>query len=33
LGRVEIEWNLLVEKTTAIAAMAREVEATKPRLE
>lgn len=33
LGRLEIEWNLLVEKTSALVAAAREGEATKPRLE
>jgi glycosyltransferase involved in cell wall biosynthesis len=33
LGRLEIEWNLLVEKTTALAAAARETDATKSRLE
>jgi hypothetical protein len=33
LGRLEIEWNLLVEKTSAIAAMAREGETSKARLE
>jgi glycosyltransferase involved in cell wall biosynthesis len=33
LGRLEIEWNLLVEKTTAIAALAGETPATKERLE
>jgi glycosyltransferase involved in cell wall biosynthesis len=33
LGRLEIEWNLLVEKTSAIAAMAREGEETRNRLE
>jgi hypothetical protein len=32
LGRLEIEWNLLVEKTAALAAMARETEATKANL-
>jgi glycosyltransferase involved in cell wall biosynthesis len=32
LGRLEIEWNLLVEKTAALAAMARETEATKAQL-
>jgi hypothetical protein len=33
LGRLEIEWNLLVEKTSALVAAAREGEATRPRLE
>jgi hypothetical protein len=33
LRRLEIEWNLLVEKTSAIAALARDSEATKSRLE
>jgi 1,2-diacylglycerol 3-alpha-glucosyltransferase len=33
LGRLEIEWNLLVEKTSAIAALASETPATKGRLE
>jgi 1,2-diacylglycerol 3-alpha-glucosyltransferase len=32
LGRLEIEWNLLVEKTAALAAVARETEATKTQL-
>ena len=32
LGRLEIEWNLLVEKTAALAAAARETEATKSEL-
>ena len=32
LGRLEIEWNLLVEKTAALAAAARETEATKREL-
>jgi hypothetical protein len=32
LGRLEIEWNLLVEKTAALAAMARETDATKAKL-
>jgi 1,2-diacylglycerol 3-alpha-glucosyltransferase len=32
LGRLEIEWNLLMEKTAALAAMARETEATKAQL-
>jgi hypothetical protein len=31
-GRLEIEWNLLVEKTAAIVAAAREGEATKAEL-
>jgi glycosyltransferase involved in cell wall biosynthesis len=33
LGRLEIEWNLLVEKTAALAAAARETEATKRQLD
>jgi cell division protein FtsL len=33
LGRLEIEWNLLVEKTTALAAAARETEVTQSRLQ
>jgi glycosyltransferase involved in cell wall biosynthesis len=33
LGRLEIEWNLLVEKTAALAAAARETELTQTRLE
>jgi hypothetical protein len=33
LGRLEIEWSLLVEKTTAIAALATDTPATKERLE
>jgi hypothetical protein len=33
LGRLEIEWNLLVEKTAAIAALASQTDATKQRLE
>jgi glycosyltransferase involved in cell wall biosynthesis len=33
LGRLDIEWNLLVEKTAAFAAMAREGESTRARLE
>jgi hypothetical protein len=33
LGRLEIEWNLLVEKTAAIAALATQTPATKERLE
>jgi glycosyltransferase involved in cell wall biosynthesis len=33
LGRLEIEWNLLVEKTSALAAAARESELTQSRLE
>jgi glycosyltransferase involved in cell wall biosynthesis len=33
LGRLEIEWNLLVEKTAAIAALAGQTAATKERLE
>jgi hypothetical protein len=33
LGRLEIEWNLLVEKTSALVAAAREGEATRVRLE
>jgi hypothetical protein len=32
LARLEIEWNLLVEKTTALAAAAVETEATKAEL-
>ncbi|MEX2306345.1 MAG: glycosyltransferase [Pirellulales bacterium] len=32
LGRLEIEWNLLVEKTSALVAAATETEATKSRL-
>jgi hypothetical protein len=32
LGRLEIEWNLLVQKTTALSAAAAETEATKPQL-
>jgi 1,2-diacylglycerol 3-alpha-glucosyltransferase len=32
LGRLEIEWNLLIEKTAALAAVARETEATKAHL-
>jgi glycosyltransferase involved in cell wall biosynthesis len=33
LGRLEIEWNLLVEKTAAIAALAAQTRASKERLE
>jgi 1,2-diacylglycerol 3-alpha-glucosyltransferase len=33
LGRLEIEWNLLVEKTSALVAAATETESAKPRLE
>jgi glycosyltransferase involved in cell wall biosynthesis len=33
LARLEIEWNLLVEKTTALAAAAVETETTRSRLE
>jgi glycosyltransferase involved in cell wall biosynthesis len=33
LGRMEIEWNLLVEKTAALVAAAREREAPRARLE
>jgi glycosyltransferase involved in cell wall biosynthesis len=33
LGRLEIEWNLLVEKTSALVAAAREGEGPKARLE
>jgi glycosyltransferase involved in cell wall biosynthesis len=33
LGRLEIEWNLFVEKTSALAAAASETEATRARLE
>jgi glycosyltransferase involved in cell wall biosynthesis len=33
LGRIEIEWNLLVEKTAAIAALASQTPATRERLE
>jgi hypothetical protein len=33
LARLEIEWNLLVEKTSALAAAAVETEATKSRME
>jgi hypothetical protein len=33
LGRLEIEWNLLVEKTAAIAALAAQTPASKERLE
>ncbi len=33
LGRLDIEWNLLVEKTSAIVAAAREDDATQARLE
>jgi hypothetical protein len=33
LGRLEIEWNLLVEKTAALMAAAREGEVSKARLE
>jgi hypothetical protein len=32
LGRLDIEWNLLIEKTSAIAAMARDDDATQSRL-
>jgi glycosyltransferase involved in cell wall biosynthesis len=32
LGRLEIEWNLLIEKTTALAAAAVETDATKSQL-
>jgi len=32
-GRLEIEWNLLVEKTAALAAVARPTEATKSQLQ
>ena len=32
LGRLEIEWNLLVEKTVALAAAARETDATRTQL-
>jgi glycosyltransferase involved in cell wall biosynthesis len=33
LGRLEIEWNLLVEKTAALAAAARETDAPKSKLQ
>jgi glycosyltransferase involved in cell wall biosynthesis len=33
LGRLEIEWNLLVEKTAALAAAARETDAAKAKLQ
>ena len=33
LARLEIEWNLLVEKTTALAAAAVDTDATKSPLE
>jgi hypothetical protein len=33
LGRLEIEWNLLVEKSTALAAAARESDTVKARLQ
>lgn len=33
LNRIEIEWNLLTEKATALAAAVVETDATKPRLE
>jgi hypothetical protein len=33
LGRLEIEWNLLVQKTTALTAAAAETEATRPQLQ
>jgi 1,2-diacylglycerol 3-alpha-glucosyltransferase len=32
LGRLEIEWNLLIEKTAALAAVALDTEATKTQL-
>jgi glycosyltransferase involved in cell wall biosynthesis len=32
-GRLEIEWNLLVEKSNALAALARETDATKSQLQ
>jgi hypothetical protein len=32
-GRLEIEWSLLMEKTAALVAAAREVDATKAELE
>jgi hypothetical protein len=32
-GRLEIEWNLLVEKTAAIRAAAREGEGPRPELQ